>query len=250
MKFLISTILVLAVNLAMIAQESLGGTVIYTRTISYDFQSTGNPEWDAYAKTLPKEGRFERQLLFTSEASLYKESRFSEDALKGAHQKAAFFVNYGKPPSPALKELYIHFQKEERCALLEFMTRDFRVKNSLEKKNWKLIPERKKIGEYVCMKATVIHEGDEVTAWFTPQIPVPAGPAEYYGLPGLVLAVERLDETIFLASVVDLTPPDPELLQEPGDGRFTSVKDFDRIVAEKVEEFKQNGMGKNDYYQK
>lgn len=250
MKHIFAVVLLLAGCLYLTAQTILGGTVIYTRIITYDFQSTGNPEWDAYARTLPSEGKFEKQLLFTSEASLYSESLFLEDALPVTHQKAAFFVNYGKAPSPALKQLYIHFQKEERSALLEFMTRDFRVKAPLEKKNWKLIPERKKIGGYVCMKATTMYEGDQVVAWFTPEIPVPAGPAEYFGLPGLVLAVERLDETIFLASSVDLSPPDPDQLVEPESGRLTSAKDFDQIVAEKVEEFKQNGMGKNDYYRK
>jgi GLPGLI family protein len=250
MKHFFSALLLLAGILTMTAQSLPGGTVIYTRTISYDFQSTGNPEWDAYARTLPSEGKFEKQLLFTSEASLYSESLFSEEALSTADQKAAFFVNYGKAPSPSLKQLYIHFQKEERCALLEFMTRDFRVKQDLEKKKWKLIPERKKIGDYVCMKATVVHEGDEVTAWFTPEIPVPAGPAEYHGLPGLVLAVDRLNETIFLASSVDLSPHDPDLLVEPGAGRLTTWEEFDRIVAAKVEEFKQNGMEKNEYYRK
>jgi GLPGLI family protein len=250
MKHILTFLLPLAVSFHLSAQATLGGTVIYTRTITYDFQETGNPEWDAYAKTLPGEGKFEKQLLFTTEASLYQESLFSEEALSGAHQKAAFFVNYGKPPSPAFKQLYIDFRKEERSALMEFMTRDFRITEPLEKKNWKLLPERKKIGDYVCMKATATHEGDEVIAWFTPEIPVSAGPAEYYGLPGLVLAVERLNETIFLASLVDLTPPDQDLLEEPGEGRLTSPEDFEKIVAEKVEEFKQNGVGKSDYYSK
>ena len=100
------------------------------------------------------------------------------------------------------------------------------------------------------MKATTILDGDEITAWFTPEIPVPAGPADYYGLPGLVLAVERLDETIFLATSVDLNAPDPELLVPPDAGKLTSPEDFDRIVEEKVEEYKQNGPSKANYYQK
>ena len=250
MKQIFSAIILLAGCLTMASQAPLGGTVVYTRTLIYDFQATGNPEWDAYAKTLPGEGKFEKQLLFTPEASLYTESPFSGEALSEVHQKAAFFVNYGKAPQPALKQLYIDFRKEERCALLEFMTRDFRVKGPLKKKNWKLLPERRKIGDYVCMKATTTHEGDPVVAWFTPEIPVPAGPAGYFGLPGLVLAVERLDETIFLASSVDLTPPGPELLAEPAEGRLTSPEAFERIVAEKVKEFKENGMDKAGYNQK
>jgi len=240
----------LSASLEVHSQASLGGSVVYTRTTTYDFQSTGNAEWDAYAKTLPGQGKFQKQLLFSSESSLYNEALVSEESLANEHQKALFFVNFGKDPKPTLKQLFIDFEKEESCVLLEFMTREFRIEDSLENRAWKLQSERKKIGEYICMKATALLDGDEITAWFTPEIPVPAGPAGYYGLPGLVLAVERLDETIFLATSVDLNAPDPELLVPPDGGTPTSPEDFERIVAEKVEEYKQNAPVKSNYDQK
>ncbi len=250
MKYILSAILLVSGIVSAAAQEVLGGTIIYTRTTTYNFNATGNAEWDAYAKTLPSEGKFEKHLLFTPEASLYNEAVVAEDALSVAHQKALFFVNYGKAPKPTLKQLYVDFKNENRCAMLEFMTREFRVESPLENKGWKLQPERKKIGDYVCMKATGGLEGDMVTAWFTPEIPVPAGPAEYYGLPGLVLAVERLGETIFLATSVELSPPGPEELVKPDTGKKISLEAFDRIVDEKVEEYKQNGPAKSNYYHK
>jgi GLPGLI family protein len=243
-------IILLTWTINTIAQSPQGGKVIYTRTITYQFTSTGNPEWDAYAKSLPGEGKFMKQLHFTTEHSLYDEVYASEGAKPVEHQKAMFFVNFGKAPKPALKQLYIDFNLEKRFALMEFMTRDFRVEDSLEGLAWKLQPDRRKIGDYVCMKATAILEGDEVTAWFTPEIPIPAGPAQYHGLPGLVLAVERLDETIFLATSVDLSPPDPELLVPPRGGKSYTPDEFERIVEEKVKEYKQNGKDKADYYGK
>ncbi len=104
------------------------------------------------------------------------------------------------------------------------MTREFLVESSLDNKGWKLDPTRKKIGEYICMKATMNLEGDTVTAWFAPELPVPAGPAEYYGLPGVVLAVERLGETVLLATSIDLTLPPAELLVKPAAGKKTSPR--------------------------
>ena len=159
-------------------------------------------------------------------------------------------ASYGKPPKPALKSLYIDFQEESTIALQEFMTREFLVESKLVIKGWKLDPSRRKIGEYVCMKATMNLEGDTVTAWFAPELPVPAGPAEYYGLPGIVLAVERLGETVLLATSIALTPPPAEVLVKPDRGKKTSPEDFDRIVEEKVEEFKKNGLSKSNYYDK
>lgn len=247
-KILITVLL--AVSLKVLAQPSPGGKVIYTRTITYQYATTGNAEWDAYVKTLPAESKFEKQLLFTPESSLYDEGIASRDAMPIEHQKAMFFVNYGKAPKPSLKQLYIDFTREEGIALMEFMTRDFRVEEARGRLSWKLQADRRKIGDYICMKATTTLEGDEVTAWFTPEIPVPAGPAQYYGLPGLVLAVERLDETIFLATSVDLSPPDPDLLVAPDGGRLYTREEFERIVEEKVEEYKQNGAEKADYYGK
>ena len=250
MKINILIFILLTASLKVLSQPPLGGSVVYTRTTTYNFQSTGNDEWDAYARTLPGEGKFEKHLMFTSERSLYIEALSSEENLPTEHQKALFFVNYGKTPRPILKQLFIDFEEEKSCALLEFMTREFRVENSIKNWGWKLQAERKKIGAFVCMKATANLEGDMITAWFTPEVPVPAGPAEYHGLPGLVLAVERLDETIFLATSVDLTAPDQKLLVPPGTGKLTSPEDFDKIVEKKVEEFEQHGPDKANYYKK
>ena len=244
------TILLLAGAQHVIAQEPIEGTVVYTRTTTYNFEPTGIDEWDAYARTLPTEGKFEKTLYFTSEASLYDEFALEKEEVSIPQQKAMFFATYGKPPKPSLKSLYIDFQEESKIALQEFMTREFLVESKLENKGWKLDPTRKKIGEYVCMKATMNLEGDTVTAWFAPEIPVPAGPAEYYGLPGIVLAVERLGETILMATSIDLTPPPAELLVKPDTGKKTSPEDFDRIVEEKVAEFKKNGQSKSEYYYK
>ena len=250
MKHTLLAILLLAGTLNAAAQTPIGGTVVYTRTLSYDFEETGNAEWDAYAKSLPTEGKFEKVLFFTTQASLYDESTLEKEATSIPQQKAEFFASYGKPPKPALKSLYINFQTESRTALQEFMTREFLVESPLDNKGWKLDPTRKRIGKFVCMKATMNLEGDTVTAWFAPEIPVPAGPAEYYGLPGVVLAVERLGETVLLATTIDLFPPPAELLAKPKSGKKTSPEAFDRIVEEKVEEFNKTGSAKSDYYRK
>ena len=250
MRHTLLTLLLLAGTLLAATQVPLGGTVVYTRTTTYTLNPTGNPEWDAYAKGLPTKGKFEKTLFFTSDASLYDEAALEKEEVSIPQQKAMFFATYGKPPKPSLKSLYINFQEESKTTLQEFMTREFLVESKLENKGWKLDPTRKKIGEYVCMKATMNLEGDTVTAWFAPEIPVSAGPAEYYGLPGIVLAVERFGETILLATSVDLTPPPAELLVKPDAGKKTSPEEFDRIVEEKVAEFKKNGQSKSEYYYK
>ena len=62
--------------------------------------------------------------------------------------------------------------------------------------------------------------------------------------------MERLGETIMMATSIDLTPPPAELFVKPDAGKKTSPEDFDRIVEEKVAEFKKNGQSKSEYYYK
>ena len=48
---------------------------------------------------------------------------------------------------------------------------------------------------------------DEVTAWYTPQIPVSQGPGEFWGLPGLILEIND-DKTTILCTKIVMNPND------------------------------------------
>ena len=58
---------------------------------------------------------------------------------------------------------------------------------------WKILPEKKKIGEFNTQKATTNFAGRNWTAWFTNEVPILDGPYKFSGLPGLI--VEISDET-------------------------------------------------------
>ena len=77
----------------------------------------------------------------------------------------------------------------------------------------------------------------QVVVWFTPTIPVPAGPGEYVGLPGLVLAVESHDGDRKLEAIsVELQPLDKALLKPPKKGKKVTPEEYEAMVAEKLEE--------------
>lgn len=65
---------------------------------------------------------------------------------------------------------------------------------------WVITNETKKIGKYICHKATSILVRDNgkagifnfpITAWFTPEIPFSFGPIGYGGLPGMILELQE-----------------------------------------------------------
>ncbi|PWN61268.1 GLPGLI family protein [Chryseobacterium viscerum] len=59
-----------------------------------------------------------------------------------------------------------------------------------QKPEWKILPEKQKIGEYNTQKATTNYGGRSWTAWFSTDIPFQDGPYKFYGLPGLIVKIE------------------------------------------------------------
>lgn len=54
---------------------------------------------------------------------------------------------------------------------------------------WKITPEKNKIGAFNTQKATASFAGRNWTAWFTNEVPVLDGPYKFSGLPGLIVEV-------------------------------------------------------------
>ncbi|HBK70462.1 MAG TPA: GLPGLI family protein [Flavobacteriaceae bacterium] len=65
---------------------------------------------------------------------------------------------------------------------------------------WDLHSETKKIGKFICQKATIDFRGRSYTAWFTNEIPVPFGPWKFQGLSGLILEVYDTDKVFHITS--------------------------------------------------
>ena len=61
--------------------------------------------------------------------------------------------------------------------------------------NWKILPEKQKIGEFEAQKAETTFAGRQWTVWFTTDIPFQDGPYKFHGLPGLIVKVEDKTKT-------------------------------------------------------
>lgn len=59
-----------------------------------------------------------------------------------------------------------------------------------KKPDWKIQPEKQKIGEYNTQKAVTTLGGRDWIAWFSTEIPFQDGPYIFYGLPGLIVKLE------------------------------------------------------------
>jgi GLPGLI family protein len=75
-------------------------------------------------------------------------------------------------------------------------------RDTLRSQDWQIVDESKKIAGYLCQKAIRKDaRGQKIVVWFTAEIPIKQGPNAFYGLPGLILAVNSKDYTLIAHKV-------------------------------------------------
>ncbi len=211
-------------------------------------------------------------LTFNKDESIYKE----QEKLDAAPMNPGFKMMMSSyTPGAQYKNLKTGRIIEEN----EFFGKQFLVTDSIKSLDWQITKESKPIGQYIAFKATAIKKVDpndysmarpkkkdekenaeikkdtaqpqdpmdmieipeeiEVTAWFTPQIPVSNGPGEYAGLPGLILEL-NVYRTTLLCSKIVMNPKDSEKIEPPTKGKKVTREEYVKIVKEKTEELREN----------
>ena len=195
---------------------------------------------------------------FNKEASLFEE-KDKLDAISGATD------SWGDNFSRGLQ--YKNVKENKLVQSQEFYGKKFLVVDELEPLNWQLKKETKQIGNYTCFKAVASaptkslewynfswaelrkpepKEGEEpeiemttIEAWYTPQIPVSHGPAEFWGLPGLILEVSY-GNTVMLCSEIQMNPEDDIEIIAPDKGKEINKKDYKEVIVGKMKEMRNN----------
>lgn len=130
---------------------------------------------------------------------------------------------------------YTNIEKDIILNQKEFSGQNFLI--SLPVNKWQLKQERKKIGKYICYKATTIividskrgKEELDVIAWYTPQINFNFGPKGYCKLPGLILELQE-NNLFFRATKINITNKLDFNIVKPKNGIKVSKVKFDSIV--------------------
>lgn len=100
-------------------------------------------------------------------------------------------TDYSKFPDEYIKVDYLNNKIEMIKVVLD---KKFLITDELNY-TWKITNETKQIQNYTCYKATTTFRGNNFEAWFTPDIPINAGPWKWYGLPGLIVEATDTDKS-------------------------------------------------------
>ena len=118
------------------------------------------------------------------------------------------------------------------------MRRRDRNGNGNNKETKKDSTQTTKVSEDIEVPKTI-----EVTAWYTPQIPVSQGPGEFWGLPGLILEINA-DRTTILCHKITINPQQKIEIQAPNKGKVISRAEYNATVKQKMNEMREMYRGR------
>lgn len=255
----IVTVLILAITTNVMAQDFQGiATYKSQRKIDIKLDSTQmNSEMHQQMMAMMKK-QFEKTHILTFNK---EESMFKEDEKLGAPQRHGMVMVMVETGGSGV--MYKNTKEKRYTNQNESFSKLFLIQDKLESINWELGSETKNIGDYTCYKATfkrgveVLHSGISVnvnkdleedakpemkeitvTAWYTPKIPVNAGPSEYHGLPGLILEVSDGTTTMMCSKVV-LNPEKTIEIKEPTKGKKITQEKYDVMMEKKMKEMNE-----------
>lgn len=227
------------------------GRVNYLRSVRFDFHV---PErWAQMRDRMPTESTAALELAFDGTRSLMRRLEEDDERPQGPRARDGDRMDRralgmlmrmrqgsaSRSDQENIRQAYVDFASGTTAEIRDFMGRTFLIKGERPTYAWKLGSEQREFLGFMVQKATAMHGERDIEAWFTPQIPVQAGPGEFGGLPGLILVL-TVDEghTVYSATEVDLAELVDGSIVPPVEGEEVSREEYERIVAEKIEELR------------
>lgn len=238
------------------------GRVLYERTVQMQMRMMGlAASGNANAETatlLPQSHKDQLEVLFGNDQSLRRtkeEDRPEEFSPREGAMEAHFMI------ADANDVTYHNFATAQVIEQREFGTRNYIIADSIHKLNWKLTGKTSTILNYPCQEAVTqrigkrsqtnmvngqlkqeeVADTSNIIAWFTPAIPVPAGP-EYQGqLPGLILGIDINDGRIIYTATEVSAQIDVATIKAPSKGKKVTTAEFNKERDKMIAEMQRNG---------
>lgn len=125
----------------------------------------------------------------------YSEYVFQNDSLMNAHFSKNMATHSDEPfPMSGKEGVVTHkiLKSYPDFKINHVVSLDMTLYNASQqvKMNWKILPDKKSIGNWSVQKAETDFAGRHWIAWFSADIPVQDGPYKFHGLPGLIVKLE------------------------------------------------------------
>ncbi len=172
------------------------GKIVFQEKVKMDFESRMDDEMmqqpgmaEMMKKLQEQASRSKKVLVFKGPETLYRNFDAEQDAeasWTSGDGNMEMQVMVMRPSST----VYRNSESKKLVEKHDFMGKEFLIEENEEPLKWKITGESEVIAGYQCQKATTKRDTNDIIVWFTPQIPVSAGPQRLGGLPGMILKAD------------------------------------------------------------
>lgn len=242
--------------------QNFNGKAVYMSKAKMELGSWGARMSEGEKKQVAErlKNRLEKTYILSfnkQEATFLEEEKI--DAISGATDSWGGYFSRG--------DQYKNIKENKIVQSQEFYGKRFLVKDDLYKIEWTMGSETKQIGDYTCYKAKAFvpykelnwysfswgdlrpaetKEGETpeekmviVEAWYTPQIPLAHGPAEFWGLPGFILEVSA-ENTTLLCTEISISKDEIVEIKAPERGQEITKAAYSETVKTKMLDMRNN----------
>jgi GLPGLI family protein len=258
-KILIAGFAILMTTLIQAQQKK--GKITYERVSQIQIHLSDGAE--GMENALPKTRTDNFELTFGNNQSLWKQAEKENDdeGNFGGGGVQIRMIGAG-----ADDILYNNFETGKRTEQRDMFDKKFIIDDSIRPLKWKMTGETKFILNHNSMKATAtqtskrvqmnidngkmerkeIEDTSVIVAWFTNDIPVSAGPAEYQGqLPGLILEMDIANGRQTFKAIEISEKADLASIKEPAGKKHYTREEYRAEVNKMMEEMQRNNGGGN-----
>ena len=231
MRLILTTFLALFMAMTLSAQNN-SGEIVYLEKIN--IHKNLPPEMEAMKDRIPEFRESNKVLYFNGQEALYK-SKPKTEAEKEKQQEFRGEGRRGRRGGRfggrnANSEYYTNIGDGFSVDSRNLFGKDFLIEGERNPIKWKITGEQKQVGSYLCQKATFQDSTENIVAWFTPMIPVAAGPNHYNGLPGMILHMDFDEGTRQItATDIELKALEDGMIVKPSKGKKVTEEEFNTM---------------------
>jgi len=217
------------------------GIVVYSQTINLHqmIPDERARQW------MPEKQTFESELFFQGGKTLFKPKKSEQPQQVTADDQSSgwrMMMNRRRDNTIVYRDLTAGTHLEATA----FMDKEFLIEGAdpTISSNWKVTGKQKMVAGYPCISATrsdsAMGRPREITAWFTPAIPVQSGPQSFGGLPGLILEIDQNQgQMLITATSVEIKALEAGVMAAPDKGKRVTREEYRKIVEERMKEMRE-----------
>ncbi|WP_066222284.1 GLPGLI family protein [Formosa haliotis] len=202
------------------------GYAYYKKQLANDTKSVSDPQIKKAFRLLEEQ---EYQLAFNGNGALFKKEKTLTT------EQNPIITAYAEGFAQYSGQVYFNSKNKTITQQKEISGTTFLVQQ--QPIEWKLSKDTLKIDRYTCYKATATKtletvEGPQktqITAWYSPELPLSYGPDGYGQLPGLILQLEH-NGVISTLKRLKFEANNPVTIDPPTKGKSISETDFNEMI--------------------